>query len=410
MIAEISRLERVKAAAAARQARATAALDEMRRRAEAAAGLPAAKRGRGLAGEVALARYDSPSRGGRHLGFARALVHEMPQTLAALESGTLSEWRATLIVRESACLDVEDRRLLDAELCGDAADLEGKGDRRIAAEARAIAYRLDPRAVVDRAARAENERTVSIRPAQDAMSYVTALLPMATGVAVYAAPRRAADTCSDGRGRGQVMADTLTERVTGRPADVPVPVAVQLVLTDETLLGGATDPARFAGYGPIPAAVARHLIAGAVGDERSTATLLRLYRHPRSGGLVAMESRARRFPKGLATFIALRDDACRTPYCDAPIRHTDHALPDARGGPTSARNGEGTCEACNYAKEAPGWRVRTATESGCHTAEFTTPTGATYTSTAPPLPGRTRVNVRPMDVARFRVATDDRAA
>lgn len=322
LVAEISRLERVKAAAAAGQARATAALDEMRRRAEAAAGLPAATRGRGLAGEVALARRDSPSRGGRHLGFARALVHEMPHTLAALESGALSEWRATLIVRESACLDVEDRRLLDAELCGAAADLEGKGDRRIAADARAIAYRLDPRAVVDRAARAENERTVSIRPAPDAMSYMTALLPMAAGVAVYAALRRAADTCSDGRGRGQVMADTLTERVTGRPADVPVPVAVQLLLTDETLLGGATDPARLAGYGPIPAAVARHLIAGAVGDERSTATLLRLYRHPRSGGRVAMESRARRFPKGLATFIALRDDSCRTPYCDAPIRHT----------------------------------------------------------------------------------------
>ena len=34
----------------------------------------------------------------------------MPHTLAALERGALSEWRATLIVRESACLDVEDRR------------------------------------------------------------------------------------------------------------------------------------------------------------------------------------------------------------------------------------------------------------------------------------------------------------
>jgi hypothetical protein len=39
----------------------------------------------------------------------------MPHTLAALETGVLSEWRATLLVRESACLDVEDRRRLDAE-------------------------------------------------------------------------------------------------------------------------------------------------------------------------------------------------------------------------------------------------------------------------------------------------------
>ena len=75
----------------------------------------------------------------------------MPHTLAALEAGVLSEWRATLIVRESACLDVEDRRVLDAELCADQTGLEGMGDGRIAAEAKTIAYRLDPQAVVDRA-------------------------------------------------------------------------------------------------------------------------------------------------------------------------------------------------------------------------------------------------------------------
>ncbi|HEV7418478.1 MAG TPA: hypothetical protein VGO30_01355 [Mycobacterium sp.] len=50
------------------RARAAAALDAMRRASEAAAGMPAAKRGRGVASEVALARRDSPARGGRHLG------------------------------------------------------------------------------------------------------------------------------------------------------------------------------------------------------------------------------------------------------------------------------------------------------------------------------------------------------
>jgi hypothetical protein len=72
-------------------------------------------------------------KGNRHLGFAKALVHEMPHTLAALEAGVLTEWRATLIVRESACLDVEDRRALDAELCADPAGLDGMGDARVAA-------------------------------------------------------------------------------------------------------------------------------------------------------------------------------------------------------------------------------------------------------------------------------------
>ncbi len=393
LVARLTRMERLKSAAAADQARTAAALDEMRRRAEADAGVPAAKRGRGLASEIALARHDSPTRGGRHLGFARALVHEMPHTLAALAAGALSEWRATLIVRESACLDVEDRRALDAEMCADMAKLAGLGDRRIEANAKKIAYRLDPHAVVDRAVRAPAERTVTIRPAPDAMTYLTALVPMTQGVAMYASLKREADICADGRGRGQVMADTLVERVTGSPADVPVPVTVNLVLTDETLLSDSTVPARLAGYGPIPAAVARQLVKTAAEDQRSRVLLRRLYKHPRSGALVAMESRARLFPAALAKFIDLRDDTCRTPYCDAPIRHHDHATPHHRDGPTSATNALGECELCNYVKEAPGWIVTATNEKGVHTAEFVTPTGARHRSTAPPLPGEATPNL-----------------
>jgi hypothetical protein len=394
LVEEISRLERVKSAAAAGQARLTAVLADKRRTAEAAAGVPRAKQCRGLASEVALARRDSPARGGRHLGFATALVFEMPHTLAALECGALSEWRATLIVRESACLEVEDRRALDAEMCADVTTLDGLGDARITADAKAIAYRLDPQAVVDRAAKAESERTVTIRPAPDAMAYVTILLPMAKGVGVYAALKRAADTTFDDRSRGQVMADTAYERVTGTPADVADPVAVDLVITDETLLGGGDVAASLSGYGPIPASVARALVHKAVTDERSRCTLRRLYRHPKSGALVAMESRSRFFPKGLAKFIGLRDHTCRTPYCDAPIRHHDHAQPRHRDGPTSADNGLGECERCNYTKEAAGWRVTAGSDdNGLHTAQFVTPTGARYRSTAPPLPGPILVEV-----------------
>ena len=394
LIARIAEFERMKSAAAAGQARATAALDALRRSTEADAGLPAAQRGRGVASEIALARRDSPARGGRHLGFAKALVYEMPHTLAALEAGRLSEWRATLIVRESACLDVDDRRALDAELCADGSKLDGMGDARIAAAARAIAYRLNAQAVVDRAAKAEAERTVSIRPAPDTMSWVTALLPVAQGVSVYAALKRAADTTFDDRTRGQVMADTLVERVTGRPADVAQPVAVNLLISDETLLADDDTAAVVDGYGPIPAAVARNLVNDAATDIRSRATLRRLYRHPRSGALVAMESRARRFPAGLATFIGFRDQRCRTPYCDAPIRHRDHARPHHRGGASTAANGLGLCERCNYVKEAKGWRVSaTMDETGLHRAEFTTPTGAHYRSGAAPTPGPLEVFV-----------------
>ncbi len=408
LVERIAELERLKSAAAAGQARAAAALDLTRRAAEAAAGVPARAQGRGVATEVALARRESPVRGGRYLGLAKALVFEMPHTLSALERGALSEWRATLIVRESACLDVADRRTLDAELCGDEANLAGVGDRRLVAAAKAIAYRLDPHAVVDRAAKAESERCVSIRPAPDTMTYLTALLPVAQGVAAYAALKRAADTTGDQRSRGQVMADTLFERVTGRSAADATPVAVNLVMSDESLLGRSPAPASITDYGPIPAAVARQLVRDATADPKSRATLRRLYASPSSGALVALESRSRLFPRGLATFIELRDQRCRTPYCDAPVRHRDHATPWSRGGSTSAENGLGLCEQCNYAKESAGWSVKAgAGEFDRHTADFTTPTGATYRSTAPPLLAlRRAVDISEVEVA-IAVALDD---
>jgi hypothetical protein len=173
-----------------------------------------------------------------------------------------------------------------------------------------------------------------------------------------------------------------------------VPVTVNLVITDETLFAGGTDPARLVGHGPMPGAIARELIASTVADRRSRATLRRIYKHPRSGALVALESRARLFPKALATFIDLRDDTCRTPCCNAPIRHHDHVTPHHRNGPTSAANGQGDCERCNYVKEAPGWSVSASTdEFGSHTTEVVTPTGNRHQSAAPRLPGPCRIEL-----------------
>jgi hypothetical protein len=47
-------------------------------------------------------------------------------------------------------------------------------------------------------------------------------------------------------------------------------------------------------------------------------------------------------------------------------------------------NGQSLCEACNYAKQAPGWTTRRSRDG---TIIVTTPTGHTYTSRAPDLPG-----------------------
>jgi hypothetical protein len=385
LVEGLSALEDLKAAAAAAQARLAEALDRAVRAREAAAGLPADRRGRGVAAQVALARRDSPVCGGRHLGLGQALVREMPHTLTALAQGRLSEWRATLLVRETACLTRHDRSVVDRELCADPGTLAGLGDRAVAEAARRAAYRLDPQAAVDRAAKAAKDRRVTLRPAPDTMTNLTGLLPVAEGVAAYAALCRAADqarAAGDPRTRGQVMADTLVERLTGQARAEQVPVEVAVLLTDRALLGHDDEPATVPGYGPVPAGWARELIARA-----AHATLRRLLTAPGTGQLVGMESRSRQFPLGLRRFLTLRDQACRTPWCDAPVRHGDHVVDAAAGGPTSAGNGQGLCEACNYVKQLPGWAAREdpLSRRGDHVVETITPTGHLHRSRAPAL-------------------------
>ncbi len=125
--------------------------------------MPAAKLGAGVGAQIALARRESPAKGGRLLGLAKALITEMPHTLAALETGQLNEWRATLLVRETACLTAADRAAVDEHLAADTGTLTGTGDRAIVAAARAAAYRLRP-ALRHPARRARRHRTARQPP------------------------------------------------------------------------------------------------------------------------------------------------------------------------------------------------------------------------------------------------------
>jgi hypothetical protein len=379
----ITTLERLKSACAAAQARVSVALDASQRTQQAARGVPAGEQGQGVASQIALARQDSPVKGQRHLGLARALVHEMPHTLAALTTGTISEWRATLVVRETATLSAEHRTQVDSELRERLATL---GDAAVAREASKIGYRLDPGAALRRHRGARGDRHVSLRPAPDTMSYLTGFLPVEQGVAVHTALRKHADALrsqGDARSRGQIMADTLTERVTGQSKASAVPTAINLVMTDRALLGESETPAQLVGHGPIPAALARSIIrGGAEVPEPVRAWVRRLYTSPRRSALVAMESRRRRFPALLRKFLVLRDEVCRTPWCDAPVRHADHVVRAADGGATSAANGQGLCETCNLTKEAPGWSASVVGDAG-HEVAVQTPTGHRYPSRAP---------------------------
>jgi hypothetical protein len=373
----------------ARRAALDAAVDPRATTVAPAAGSRARRRRAGRAGStrVAVTRLAAC----RHGPGAGA---DLPRTSAALEAGGLNEWRAEIVVREIAVLDGKQRRMVDADLFeGRGLDeVAALGDRERARRVRAIAYRLDAESVLARCRGAEAQRRVTIRQAPDVMSYVTAYLPVAQGVAVYAALTAAAGSsraASDDRPTGHLMADLLVERVTGQASAAEVPVEVQVVMTDRALIASDDTPAQVPGYGTAPGAWARRLVA----DDAAQVSVRRLFTHPADGTLVAMDSTQRNFDGGLRRFLIARDGTCRTPWCDAPIRHLDHVVDHASGGPTTADNGQGLCVRCNHTKQLPGWRARPEParppgEWRTHTVVTLTPTSHRYTSSAPRvLPG-----------------------
>ncbi|WP_375503727.1 HNH endonuclease [uncultured Jatrophihabitans sp.] len=196
------------------------------------------------------------------------------------------------------------------------------------------------------------------------------------------------------------MADTLVERVTGQTTATAVPVEIELIMTDQTLFGGhetsepdetsdpvdsptdgPNEPAELIGFGPISAELAREIALEALGEK----WLRRLYTNPLTGQLAAMDATRRNFTTNQRRFVRLRDQGrCRIPWCEAAIRHTDHLIPHGQGGKTRTDNGAGTCEACNYAKQAAGWTTRPSLDGSI---TVTTPTGHRYASRQPVPPG-----------------------
>jgi hypothetical protein len=399
LVEQLEALERLTGAAAAAKARLIADLHARRVAGEAAAGVPRARRGRGVGHEVALARHESPHEGREHTALAVALVHDLPETLAALARGDLNERRAQIVARESAELARPDRAVLDATL---GPLLGGMGNREVTLAVRHLVAHVDTAAAERRAARARGRRRVTSRGLGDCMARVSAELPAEDAVVVMEALREHADlrrALGDDRTRDQLIADELVARVC-RPALAGARGAeVQLVLNAGQLLGeDTTTPAHLVGHGPLPAAVAARILAEAEGR----VLIRRLFAHPEDNTLVAMDSRGIVFPPGLRRLLFARDgETCRTPWCDAPIRHADHVTPRARGGATTLDGGQGLCEACNYAKESPGWRHHTHTSwPRRHTVQITTPTGTTHHSQAPPLPVRPTPRVITLEIYR----------
>ena len=256
----IRALEELKCAAEGAQAEATSAFDRSQRAAAARRGVPLERQGRGIPEEVALARRGSPNRGKRHFGLAKVLPAELPCAYEAFRAGHVSEWKVTLLARETACLSLEHRMLVDEAVAGDAARFEAMGDRELVGAVLDLACRFDPGSVAERRRRAEADRHTTLRPAPDTMAQLGALLSIKDGVAVHSALLDEADrlkAAGDERSRGAIMVDTLVRRVLAPhvadsegPAELPL--LIHVVVPDSVLLGDRDGSGHVDGYGPVP--------------------------------------------------------------------------------------------------------------------------------------------------------------
>lgn len=381
-IDRITALEELAAATAAAQARETLTFDMRRRNSEAEAGVASRKQGKGVGAEIALARKVSRARGSTLLKFSRSLLIDLPHTYAALKTGRISEEKARAVAKETDWLPKDKRQQVDERMADRLAEV---GVGRLGSEVRALAQQIDQKSAVAHLEKCTEERAVAVRPAPGNMAYLSALLPMPQAVAVFANLKKSAASLigtgeSGRRTQSQVMADLLVERATGQEQAAAVPTEIHLVLNDDSLVGPEDDPAWLPGFGPLPAGAARKFVA----ENEATVFLRRLYARPDDGQLIRMDSRRREFSGLLRRMIVIRDDVCRSPWCDAQIKHADHATSFAACGDTAWDNSSGLCAACNFAKELNGWKHIASPEK----LIVKTPTGHRYETRTKPIDSR----------------------
>ena len=478
-LAVLRDLQRISNAVAATQVRVTASFAAADRRRGASS--------RSTAAEVAFARRVGLATGQRLVAASRTLVEDLPMTMAALESGELTESRASIVAAGVSMLEASARRVVDGCLAG---SLPGLADGELRETVSRTAARLDPALVERRHRAAMRDRRVSFRPVGDGMAWLGVLTSLVDAAAAEATLRvraqaeeveaRAIGMDADGPSLAARMADGAIARLTGREGHRGPLVEIQLVATDRTLFSrpgapGREEPARIVGVGAITAATARTLVRPRrlprrdrrvaeqvlehvrdLDHEEHRVTVRRLVATGTDGQLVGIERHRRVLPAGvraalvhdpgspvasegggtprppgddpaldrwkellthppdpadlavldsprrlftglLRRFVLLRDHVCRAPWCSAPVRHVDHAVPHAEGGPTEAANAQGLCVGHNLAKEDRGWFVSPGGGTAQHTLVWRSPAGITHASTAVPLLGWDHGPPRSMD-------------
>jgi hypothetical protein len=323
-----------------------------------------------VAEEVAVVLRLAPTTAMARLHQAAEHVARLPRMMELLELGQTSPLHLKVLAEATRDLAPELVAQVEARLL-ERAEYLTVGEFRSAA--RRFAARLDPRITEKQHVDRVTQRRVEHFADEHGMATVWAYLPAPGAAKLMAAVDAHAHALVDEPGAERTLdqkrADVLTDLADlalGHPdlASANRP-AVQVTVALSTLLGCDDAPGELAGYGPIPAALAREIAADPNGTWQRLVT--------DTAGRVLDASRSYSPPPRLRDHVIARDPTCRFPGCrrNACRCELDHLIPYPRGS-TAVENLHPLCPRHHHLKHEAGWRVQ---RSGDGTTTWTTPTG-----------------------------------
>jgi len=318
----------------------------------------------------------------------------LPVLADALSAGRIDARKVDIILEGTLVLAHRpERAALVAEAVEQATGLTGP---QLARWLRRRVIEIDPESATKRARAARAERGVELKCGEDAMAWITAYLPAADAIAAYTAIdalAAAAKDAGDQRTVDQRRADAFADVFTGildaerTPGGEPLPrkrgqrLAVNLTMAATTMLGLDEQPAEIAGYGPIPAALARQVA--------QDGTWRRIFTDPLTGSFLARGRRAYRPGADLTATVVARDATCTFPGCRQPAwrGEIDHIVPFDRSRPadeqTTEENLHALCKRHHQAKTLKLWNVSRDKATG--NTLWTSPLGVTYSRSPIPV-------------------------
>jgi hypothetical protein len=215
---------------------------------------------------------------------------------------------------------------------------------------------------------------VAILPAEDAQVVMNAIESFIRLTGAEIENKDGSVGTKDARSTDMKRADALTAIAAASLSQSPVtphrrPISINVTIDLPTLLGLAENPGQLAGYGAIPASVARELA--------SDGKWKRFITDPQTGSLLDYGRESYEPPQALKDFLIARDRTCRFPGCrrSAALSDLDHAQSWDEGGSTSVENLGALCRRHHRLKTHDGWSVTSNPDGSC---TWTSPLGKKF--------------------------------